>query len=88
MLTKQQKRTDQVKYLGTKVTAYVILNDDESTIERIEQEVEVGLPDGCPSGHGMYQALRFGMKVAKQEWDADIARVREQILQQAGDKNP
>ena len=41
-----------------KVTVY--LNDDQITIARIEQEVEVGLPDGINNGYEFNCALRFG----------------------------
>lgn len=49
-----------------RVTVY--LKKDERTISRIEQEVEVGLPEECPHGAGLDAALRYGLKSPQVEW--------------------
>lgn len=46
----------------------VWLESDGLTIHCIEQEVEVGLPQGCPHGAGLDAALQYGLNSAQLEW--------------------
>jgi hypothetical protein len=46
----------------------VWLKKDGLTISRIEQEVEVGLPDKCPHGAGLDAALHYGLNSPQVEW--------------------
>ena len=46
----------------------VWLKKDNVTIDHIEQEVEVGLPEECPHGAGLDTALRHGLKSPQVEW--------------------
>jgi hypothetical protein len=51
-----------------RVTVYV---DNNDTIERIEQEVEVGLPDGVIHGEALKWALRTGIDSEQTKWFLD-----------------
>jgi hypothetical protein len=47
----------------------VWLEEDNHTIREIEQEVEVGLPEGVPHGAGLQTALKHGMDSEQLKWD-------------------
>lgn len=50
----------------------VRLNDDK-TINQIEQEVEVWLPDGVAHGEALDHALEFGINSEQCKWHLDAA---------------
>jgi len=46
----------------------VWLKSDKKTIKRIEQEVEVGLPDECANGAALEEALHSGLTSKQVKW--------------------
>ncbi len=46
----------------------VWLDEDDKTIRKIEQEVEVGLPPGVPHGDGLRMALKYGLDSEEVKW--------------------
>ncbi len=48
----------------------VWLREDDITIDHIEQEVEVGLPDACANGAAVEDAFRFGLDSPQVKWHA------------------
>lgn len=61
--------TDGMVQLDAQVWRVTVFVTEANTIERIEQEVEVGLPDGVPHGHGLAIALKYGMDSPQMKWE-------------------
>lgn len=58
---------------GTQADAWtwrvtVWLEDDDKTVKRIQQEVEVGLPDGVCHGECLEAALKYGKESEQVRW--------------------
>ncbi len=55
----------QLSWMLWRVTVYV---DKSMIIKRIEQEVSVGLPDGCISGAALLSTIRHGKESELTKW--------------------
>ena len=53
-----------------RVTVY-INNENDNIIEKIVQEVEIGLPEGIANGEAMHYALKYGIDSPQCQWYND-----------------